>query len=80
MMCIGRLRYTLGAHKGPIFALKWNQRGDHILSAGVDKVGWCCEWMIIYLVDDHLGSDQRHTNTTVQLPLGTGIGCRLDVR
>uniref|UniRef100_A0A914WG50 Uncharacterized protein n=1 Tax=Plectus sambesii TaxID=2011161 RepID=A0A914WG50_9BILA len=33
----GRLRYTLGAHKGPIFALKWNQRGDYILSAGVDK-------------------------------------------
>ncbi|VDN00729.1 unnamed protein product [Thelazia callipaeda] len=33
----GRLRYTLGAHKGPIFALKWNQRGDKILSAGVDK-------------------------------------------
>uniref|UniRef100_A0A158Q8J3 WD_REPEATS_REGION domain-containing protein n=1 Tax=Elaeophora elaphi TaxID=1147741 RepID=A0A158Q8J3_9BILA len=33
----GRLRYTLGAHKGPIFALKWNQKGDKILSAGVDK-------------------------------------------
>ncbi|VDN59183.1 unnamed protein product [Dracunculus medinensis] len=33
----GRLRYTLGAHKGPIFALKWNHRGDKILSAGVDK-------------------------------------------
>ena len=23
--------------KGPIFALKWNKRGDYILSAGVDK-------------------------------------------
>ncbi|KAI1730557.1 WD domain, g-beta repeat domain-containing protein [Ditylenchus destructor] len=33
----GRLLYTLGAHKGPIFALKWNRRGDRILSAGVDK-------------------------------------------
>uniref|UniRef100_A0A0M3JYZ0 Transducin beta-like (inferred by orthology to a S. mansoni protein) n=1 Tax=Anisakis simplex TaxID=6269 RepID=A0A0M3JYZ0_ANISI len=33
----GRLRYTLGAHKGPVFALKWNQHGDKILSAGVDK-------------------------------------------
>lgn len=33
-----RLLYTLGAHKGPIFALKWNRRGDRILSAGVDKV------------------------------------------
>ncbi|EYC44892.1 hypothetical protein Y032_0446g1600 [Ancylostoma ceylanicum] len=33
----GRLRCTLGAHKGPIFALKWNAKGDYILSAGVDK-------------------------------------------
>ncbi|VDM53983.1 unnamed protein product [Angiostrongylus costaricensis] len=33
----GRLRCTLGAHKGPIFALKWNSKGDYILSAGVDK-------------------------------------------
>lgn len=37
---LGRLRYTLGSHKGPIFALKWNMRGDKILSAGVDKVGF----------------------------------------
>lgn len=29
---------TLGQHKGPIFALKWNKRGNYILSAGVDKV------------------------------------------
>lgn len=28
---------TLGQHKGPIFALKWNKKGNHILSAGVDK-------------------------------------------
>lgn len=33
----GTLISTLGQHKGPIFALKWNKRGDHILSAGVDK-------------------------------------------
>uniref|UniRef100_A0A914D8B0 LisH domain-containing protein n=1 Tax=Acrobeloides nanus TaxID=290746 RepID=A0A914D8B0_9BILA len=33
----GKLLCTLGAHKGPIFALKWNRRGDRILSAGVDK-------------------------------------------
>ncbi|OQV23843.1 F-box-like/WD repeat-containing protein TBL1XR1 [Hypsibius exemplaris] len=33
----GELRSTLGAHKGPIFALKWNKSGSHILSAGVDK-------------------------------------------
>lgn len=33
----GELKSTLGAHKGPIFALKWNKTGSHILSAGVDK-------------------------------------------
>lgn len=33
----GRLDSTLGQHKGPIFALKWNKRGNYILSAGVDK-------------------------------------------
>lgn len=33
----GRLSSTLGQHKGPIFALKWNRRGNYILSAGVDK-------------------------------------------
>lgn len=33
----GRLAGTLGQHKGPIFALKWNKRGNYILSAGVDK-------------------------------------------
>ncbi|RNA23745.1 F-box-like WD repeat-containing TBL1X [Brachionus plicatilis] len=33
----GQLRSTLGQHKGPIFALKWNKKGNYILSAGVDK-------------------------------------------
>lgn len=33
----GRLASTLGQHKGPIFALKWNKSGNYILSAGVDK-------------------------------------------
>jgi transducin (beta)-like 1 len=43
----GRLASTLGQHKGPIFALKWNKEGNYILSAGVDKVSnpkfisWC---------------------------------------
>lgn len=34
----GNLASTLGQHKGPIFALKWNKKGNSILSAGVDKV------------------------------------------
>lgn len=33
----GRLASTLGKHNGPIFALKWNRKGNYILSAGVDK-------------------------------------------
>lgn len=33
----GRLADTLGQHKGPIFALKWNKKGNYILSAGVDR-------------------------------------------
>lgn len=31
------LEKTLGQHKGPIFALKWNKTGNFILSAGVDR-------------------------------------------
>jgi transducin (beta)-like 1 len=34
----GRLASTLGQHKGPTLALKWNKKGNYILSAGVDKV------------------------------------------
>lgn len=33
----GKLISTLGQHKGPIFALKWNKSSNYILSAGVDK-------------------------------------------
>nr|CAB3266854.1 F-box-like/WD repeat-containing protein TBL1XR1 [Phallusia mammillata] len=33
----GHLENILGQHKGPIFALKWNKKGNYILSAGVDK-------------------------------------------
>lgn len=40
-MTDGRLASTLGQHKGPIFALKWNKKGNYILSAGVDKVRSC---------------------------------------
>lgn len=40
-MTDGRLASTLGQHKGPIFALKWNKKGNYILSAGVDKVRFC---------------------------------------
>lgn len=48
----GNLASTLGQHKGPIFALKWNKKGNFILSAGVDKVRHvaflCIFFIIIY--------------------------------
>jgi WD40 repeat protein len=34
---IGELRSTLNKHKGPIFSLKWNKKGDYLLSGSVDK-------------------------------------------
>ena len=34
----GELKNTLGQHKGPIFALKWNKSGNYILSAGSDDI------------------------------------------
>lgn len=33
----GELKNTLNKHKGPIFSLKWNKKGDSILTGSVDK-------------------------------------------
>ncbi|XP_022160167.1 F-box-like/WD repeat-containing protein TBL1X, partial [Myzus persicae] len=33
----GRISRTLHGHKGPIFSLKWNKRGNYVLSAGADE-------------------------------------------
>ncbi len=33
----GELKNTLNNHKGPIFSLKWNKKGDLLLSGSVDK-------------------------------------------
>lgn len=33
----GELQHTLEAHEGPIFSLKWNDRGNHLLSGSSDK-------------------------------------------
>jgi len=33
----GQLQKVLQAHKGPIFSLKWNRKGDLLLSGSVDK-------------------------------------------
>lgn len=36
-LCLGELISTLNKHKGPIFSLKWNKKGDYLLSGSVDK-------------------------------------------
>ena len=33
----GTLKSTLAHHSGPIFALKWNSKGNLIVTGGVDK-------------------------------------------
>ena len=45
----GNLASTLGQHKGPIFALKWNKKGNYILSAGVDKVSECMRYITVFI-------------------------------
>ena len=34
----GSLRATLSHHSGPVFALKWNNKGNYLATGGVDKV------------------------------------------
>lgn len=34
----GELNTMLVRHSGPIFALKWNSKGNYIVTGGVDKV------------------------------------------
>ena len=33
----GDLISTLSKHKGPIFSLKWNKKGDYLLTGSVDR-------------------------------------------
>lgn len=37
MSLSGELVNTLNKHKGPIFSLKWNKKGDYLLTGSVDK-------------------------------------------
>jgi transducin (beta)-like 1 len=36
-LCSGELKTTLSKHKGPIFSLKWNKKGDYLLTGSCDK-------------------------------------------
>ncbi|CAM8920702.1 unnamed protein product [Rhodiola kirilowii] len=33
----GELKSTFGRHKGPIFTLKWNKKGDYLLTGSCDR-------------------------------------------
>lgn len=37
IFCSGDLKITLTKHKGPIFSLKWNKKGDYLLTGSCDK-------------------------------------------
>lgn len=85
----GTLSSTLGQHKGPIFALKWNKRGNYILSAGVDKVSVWVPFMHLnnvkilfakYFADNHyLGRSFRPMHPTVFVSFGTCAWRRLAI-
>ena len=34
---LGELKSTLSKHKGPIFSLKWNKKGDYLLTGSCDQ-------------------------------------------
>lgn len=76
----GRLSKTLGQHKGPIFALKWNKRGNYILSAGVDKVSllhcFFYSFMISFssLDDNYLGFCFWWVHSAIFIPRSPSVG------
>uniref|UniRef100_A0A667YL42 TBL1X/Y related 1b n=2 Tax=Myripristis murdjan TaxID=586833 RepID=A0A667YL42_9TELE len=60
----GNLASTLGQHKGPIFALKWNKKGNFILSAGVDKTALTsCLCLVCLPTAPALDVDWQSNNT-----------------
>ncbi|XP_076436089.1 F-box-like/WD repeat-containing protein TBL1XR1 [Babylonia areolata] len=83
----GRLTNTLGQHKGPIFALKWNKRGNYILSAGVDKttIIWdsntgCCTQQFAFHSAPALDVDWQNNNSFASCSTDQCIHvCRLGV-
>ncbi|KAK7281703.1 hypothetical protein RIF29_09917 [Crotalaria pallida] len=40
----GELRSTLNRHKGPIFSLKWNKKGDYLLTGSFDGAALDVDW------------------------------------
>lgn len=54
------MKNTLIKHKGPIFSLKWNKKGDFLLSGSVDKTAivWDTKtWECKQQFEFHSGAD-----------------------
>ena len=52
----GNLEQTLGQHKGPIFALKWNKSGNYILSAGKRSSNRFCKLSSISQISQQINN------------------------
>ncbi|ELW66631.1 F-box-like/WD repeat-containing protein TBL1X [Tupaia chinensis] len=65
----GNLASTLGQHKGPIFALKWNKKGNYILSAGVDKTSSVGPDPTVSSTPGSRGWEACHNSRFCSLPL-----------
>nr|CAB3486497.1 unnamed protein product [Digitaria exilis] len=64
------LKQTLFKHKGPIFSLKWNKKGDFLLSGSVDKTAivwdtktWECKQQFEFHSAPTLDVDWRNNNS-----------------
>nr|CAD1827598.1 unnamed protein product [Ananas comosus var. bracteatus] len=64
------LKNTLIKHKGPIFSLKWNKKGDFLLSGSVDKTAivwdtktWECKQQFEFHSAPTLDVDWRNNNS-----------------
>ena len=82
----GRLVDTLGQHKGPIFALKWNKKGNYILSAGVSIAIFFLfflrkknQFSVLFFSGrshyNHLGCSDWHVCTAIFIPFSISTRC-----
>ena len=81
----GRLADTLGQHAGPIFALKWNKKGNYILSSSVSiaiffllflrKKNSIFDVFSVRLHYNHLGCSHGHVCTAIFIPFSTSTRC-----
>ena len=77
----GELSATLSRHSGPIFALKWNSKGNYIVTGGVDKVQYTCVHAANHHKYTYNGQDKtctypenKHKSIFKALPWCCGLG------